>query len=300
MRTISGELSREFQEVCEGRRDGAAFMRKYGHLRPGSYDILSPRYLDRPGIFREGRPMPGTDPAPPFTLTGAERRDLDALLRDHGLGVTPEGLLEYARRAMAGREHAKFIFSRNLSDALEIIAFFGEDAGFDREDLSFLEIQPLLDWTNSARPESAHEHFRRHIEANRDLLARAAGLRLGYLIRSVRDVYVVPQHRAAPNFVGTGEACARVVRLFADSPCDLDLTGAIVCMENADPGFDWIFTRSIAGLVTRFGGANSHMAIRCAEYGLPAAIGVGERLFDMAAGADRLVLKPAAAILEAS
>lgn len=297
--TVSGELSREFQDVCEGRRDAAAFMRKYGHLRPGSYDILSPRYLDRPGIFREGSSISRPEPAPPFTLTEAERRALDALLRDHGLGVTPAELLEYARRAIAGREHAKFIFSRNLSDALEIIAFFGEDAGFDRDAVSFLEIQSLLDWATSARPESAHEHFGHAVEAGRELLARASGLKLGYLIRSARDVYVAPQHRAAPNFVGTGEARARVVRLFAGSPCDLDLTGAIICMENADPGFDWIFTRSIAGLVTRFGGTNSHMAVRCAEYGLPAAIGVGERLFDMAAGADRLVLRPAAAVLEA-
>ena len=28
-----------------------------------------------------------------------------------------------------------------------------------------------------------------------------------------------------------------------------------------------------------FGGINSHMAIRCSELGIPAAIGVGERLF---------------------
>ena len=50
-------------------------------------------------------------------------------------------------------------------------------------------------------------------------------------------------------------------------------------IESADPGFDWIFSHDIAGLVTHFGGANSHMAIRCAEFGLPAAIGCGERLF---------------------
>ncbi len=299
VRTISGELSREFQEVCDGRRDAAAFMRKYGHLRPGSYDILSPRYLDRPDIFGEGGRMPRPEGGAPFALAQAERRDLEALLRGHGLGLTPEELLEYARRAIAGREHAKFIFSRNLSDALETIAFFGEDAGFDRDALSFLEIQTLLDWTTSAQPESAREHFGRHVAANRELLARASGLKLGYLIRSVRDVYVAPQHRAAPNFVGTGEACAPVARLSAGSSCDVDLSGRIVCIENADPGFDWIFTRNIAGLVTRFGGANSHMAIRCAEYGLPAAIGAGERLFDMAAGAQTLYLKPAAAILEA-
>lgn len=208
-------------------------------------------------------------------------------------------MLGYARRAIAGRERAKFIFSRNLSDAQEIIEFFAERAGFDRDAASFPEIQPLLDWTLSAQPETAHGHFGRLIAANRELLARASGLKPGYLIRSVRDVYVAPQHRAAPNFVGSGEALPPVARLFAGSPCDVDLAGEIVCIENADPGFDWIFTRNIAGLVTRFGGANSHMAIRCAEYGLPAAIGAGERLFDIAQAAETPYLKPAAPILEA-
>ncbi|MBT7760208.1 MAG: hypothetical protein HN732_22955, partial [Rhodospirillaceae bacterium] len=36
----------------------------------------------------------------------------------------------------------------------------------------------------------------------------------------------------------------------------------------------------ISALVTKFGGANSHMAIRCAEFGLPAAIGCGEKTFN--------------------
>jgi len=58
--------------------------------------------------------------------------------------------------------------------------------------------------------------------------------------------------------------------------------GKIVLIESADPGYDWIFSRSILGLITRFGGANSHMAIRCAEFGLPAAIGCGEQIFERA------------------
>ena len=40
------------------------------------------------------------------------------------------------------------------------------------------------------------------------------------------------------------------------------------------------FGRNIAGLVTKYGGANSHMAIRTAEFGLPAVIGVGEQKFN--------------------
>jgi phosphoenolpyruvate-protein kinase (PTS system EI component) len=41
-----------------------------------------------------------------------------------------------------------------------------------------------------------------------------------------------------------------------------------------------LFGHGIAGLITKFGGANSHMAIRSAEIGLPAAIGVGEKLYE--------------------
>ena len=55
--------------------------------------------------------------------------------------------------------------------------------------------------------------------------------------------------------------------------------GRILFVPSADPGFDWIFTRDIAGFVTQFGGANSHMAIRAGELGMPAVIGAGEVLF---------------------
>jgi phosphohistidine swiveling domain-containing protein len=56
----------------------------------------------------------------------------------------------------------------------------------------------------------------------------------------------------------------------------IDLEGKIALIPQADPGYDWLFGRGIAGLITLYGGANSHMAIRAAEFGLPAAIGVGE------------------------
>ena len=39
-------------------------------------------------------------------------------------------------------------------------------------------------------------------------------------------------------------------------------------IPQADPGYDWLC------------GANSHMAIRAAEIDLPAAIGVGEKLYE--------------------
>ncbi len=61
-------------------------------------------------------------------------------------------------------------------------------------------------------------------------------------------------------------------------------------IENADPGFDWIFSEKIVGLITKFGGANSHMAIRCAEFQIPAAIGCGEQRFETLKDANNILL----------
>lgn len=136
------------------------------------------------------------------------------------------------------------------------------------------------------------------VTKNRNEYEKWHALKLGYLIRSERDIFIMPQHRAAPNFIGRAVAFAPPVFLKADSSCDSNLAGKIILIENADPGFDWIFTRGIAGLVTKFGGANSNMAICCAEYGLPAAIGIGKYLFAQLPEAEKIVLDPANSILK--
>ena len=79
---------------------------------------------------------------------------------------------------------------------------------------------------------------------------------------------------------------------------NINLKNKIAVIENADPGFDWIFTRPIAGLVTCWGGANSHMAIRCHEMGIPAAIGVGPSVFKGIAEARLALLDCSAKRLE--
>ena len=68
------------------------------------------------------------------------------------------------------------------------------------------------------------------------------------------------------------------------------IEGKIILIENADPGFDWIFTKNPLALITKYGGVASHMAIRCSEIGLPAAIGVGEVLFEKLSHSSKILL----------
>ena len=68
------------------------------------------------------------------------------------------------------------------------------------------------------------------------------------------------------------------------------LKNKIVLIENADPGYDFIFSKQIKGLITKYGGQNSHMSIRCAELSIPAVIGVGDEKYNLIKNKNRLTI----------
>ena len=84
--------------------------------------------------------------------------------------------------------------------------------------------------------------------------------------------------------------CRIVTASVAKRDAGEQLNGSIVCIPNADLGFDWLFVYPIAGLITAWGGVNSHMAIRAGELGLPAVISAGEALYRRWSGAQCLHL----------
>ena len=280
LHTITSDLTDDYERVARSEITQATFMRKYGHLRPGTYDITSLRYDERTDLFIQVQASHGNQSVEHFELLPHEEHGLDRLLDEAGIStIDGNRLIEYARRAITGREWGKFVFTRNLSDALESLLRWGEYEGLSRDDLSFLSWRELTAVLREPLLDYADRYFISAAEEGRCALRAAKALKLGYLLRGVRDMYVVPLYRSIANYIGSGRIEAPVQVLDGRSTGTVNLFGKIACIENADPGFDWIFTKGIRGLITKFGGTNSHMAIRCAEFGLPAAIGCGEQMY---------------------
>lgn len=280
LETVTGRFAHDYARACEGTLDRREFLREYGHLRPGTYDITSLRYDERGTSLFESSFAPRRQEPEPFELSATERTALESLLLGSRLDVLDSAaLLDYARAAICGREHAKLVFTRNLSDALLALGEWGRRVGLDRDDLSHLEWPQIARAASHAGSDAPDREFLDLADARRRLASDFASLKLGYMLRRPEDIYVATLHRSTPTFIGSGRVEGAVVHLEANSPVSAAVYGKIVCIENADPGFDWIFARDIRALVTMFGGANSHMAVRCAEFGLPAAIGCGEQAF---------------------
>lgn len=270
--TVSTRLARDLHQLP---RD--AFLARYGHLRPGTYDILSPRYDETPERYfdwsrRESAP-PASDP-PPFALSVPQMRRIEQLLAGHRIEIDVVGLFEFLQAAIQGRESAKFAFTRSLSAYLRELGTIGSAHGFTLDDLSYLDAR-VVEELHAGSGDVA-EAFGRSIATGRAAHAETRTIVLPPLLASPQDVYAFELPPTDPNFITQGAAEGPVVD--ASAPPER-LAGAIVCIPNADPGFDWLFARGIAGLVTAYGGVNSHMAIRAAELRLPAVIGAGESHF---------------------
>ena len=280
VRTVAGEMADDCRDLVAGDLGREAFLERYGHLRPGTYDILSARYDQRDDLFTGATALAAPVAAAPFEPTAAQIKQIDALLAGEAFGISAADLFEYIREATAAREYAKFVFTRNLSDALEGIAAWGESIGLSRDDLSYLDIRDSLDTLVEINEGDVERHLRPRTMAGRRRHDTTKALRLPQILIDPLDVHVVPLRLSEPNFITHNSISGHGVRVGGHDEVPPNMAGAIVLIENADPGFDWIFAYSIAGLVTKYGGANSHMAIRCAEFGIPAAIGCGEQIFD--------------------
>ena len=303
IRTVSQELSSDASAVASGRLTWDGLVTRWGHLRPGTYELTSPRYDADPERFL--RPLVGTAAGSADASLGArtsaawrsERSDFLALVEDLDLGFRGDVLERTMRRAIEGRESAKLAFTRTLSDALEEIARGWDSRGLDRSTVSDAPLALLLPDADGRVADAAR--VRDAAAVGRERRALAAALPLAPLLTARADLDAFVLGDDLPNFVGTMPVIAPVIELTEEGTAPPSLSGAVVLIPRADPGFDWIFGHGIAGLVTLYGGANSHMAIRAAEHGLPAAIGVGEQRYRALRTAAELELDPRGRTLRA-
>ena len=106
-------------------------------------------------------------------------------------------------------------------------------------------------------------------------------INLPEVINSKEDVYYFEEISKKGNYVTQNKIVGKTKCLKNNTNLSTsNLKDKIIIIENADPGFDYIFTYGIKGLITKYGGANSHMAIRCLEMNIPAIIGVGQKKYN--------------------
>lgn len=276
LNTVSKVLSQKTFELNENNKE--EFLNEFGHLRAGTYNILSPRYDENFDLYFNINEKKLENKShfndEIFKISKQKQEQLNILLKEHGLEVDFEEFFDFLKQAIEGREWVKFEFTRLLSKALFYIEELGRYYKIEKEDLAHLDIKSILNLYSSLYSINPKEQFLEEISRHKKEYELTQAIKLPSLLSSSDQIFSFYVHRIIPNFITQKSIIANTAR-----ESDQDLEGKIVLIYAADPGYDYLFAKKIAGFITCYGGANSHMAIRASELGLPAVIGVGEENF---------------------
>lgn len=237
--TISQKIEKDFSLMKK-----EDFLKVYGFLRPGTYEIESKRYDEAPDLYFDWSRK--TEWKETNTFDHFPYQKVDEFLKGSPLNITSHELISFIKKFIEYRELSKFYFTKDVSDALKKIS----EMYPQEEKLSHLNIL-----TNQFEEEPVHNQY-------------------ASILKTEEDFWYYMESLQMPNYVTeenvTGEITASAT----------DISEKILLLEYADAGYDWIFSKNIKGFITKYGGCNSHMAIRANERNIPCVLGIGETLFE--------------------
>ncbi len=202
---------------------------------------------------------------------------LKSALEKNGLDNNVIELMDFIKGAIESREYGKFIFTRNLSRAIQMIGKLGESCGISKDDFSYVNIKIIQNMYTGVR--DMESVFKESVIAGKKDYNITKSVTLPPLILEPSDIWYFYYPDTGPNYITLDKAKGKAVVL-KDGKTQQDIRDKILLIPSADPGYDWIFSHRIRGFITMYGGANSHMAIRAGELGIPAVIGIGEKQFN--------------------
>lgn len=290
--TVSSQFEQDYQKFSDGSMTRNEFNQKYGHLRSGTYDIRTDSYnqmVFRPAIGhiknQKSKKQPG----------GLDCKTLEKALKSIGFNISAEEFNTFLTTAVESREYFKFEFTKSLSLVLDLIQIIGKLLDIERNNLSWISVEDLKACVG-LEESKIKDFLSERIEVNKNYYKEYFNIILPDVILTRTGISVIPVNDARPNFITSKKVEGEVVNL--EQETDEDLLDKIVMIPKADPGYEWIFTKGIKGFITKYGGMASHMAIRCAEFEIPAAIGCGEKIYNYASGINYMELDCANGIIK--
>lgn len=273
--TVASDFSNDMNLFLDNKLSKDEFDLKYGHLRSGTYDITTETYAQID--FKKNGAKKIQSSQKNITASLNENIIKEAL-NSINMDIDVQQFLAFLRTSYEQRELFKFEFTKTLSLAIEILAKIGEMIGFTRSDMAYLDVADIYSSVYYTNIYDLKEFWTTIINQRKEVYKFNSQIILPDVILDENSFNFIKIEEMRPNFITDKIISAPIVILENDKKIDIE--NKIVLIERADPGFDWIFSKNIKGLITMYGGVASHMAIRCSEFGLPAAIGCGEKIYN--------------------
>jgi hypothetical protein len=254
------------------------FLKEYGHLRPNTYEISNPNYRQNFNNYFNKVKINLKRPKK-FNFNFAQKTRINNLLKKTKFKeINANSLINFIQLSIYQRENSKLFFTKIINEIFSQLKILFKRIGLNERNIEYLDIKKILSLYENFSHKDIIYDLNKNITENKKIYKFNKNFNLPNIITNEKDIYFFEEQNASPTFITNKIVISKFIQLKKFSQ-KFDFENKIICIENADPGYDFIFNHKINGLITAFGGPNSHMSIRCNEFGLPAAIGIGEKKF---------------------
>ena len=286
--TISKDVSRDIYLYSKKNISKQDFLNKYGHLRPGTYDITSKRYdEDFDGYFSQEyinnlKSSNFKQTCKSFILSENEKTLINNSLYKSSFSndINADNILYFIKSTIEAREYSKFIFSKTLSEILKLIKNLLEKYNISLEKGSNIDFKIFNEIHSELKLLPLKDLLISNIKYNENNYIINTKLNLPQLILNPDEIFEFKYINTKPTFITKKKVKNHSLTINESNYNYNNIENKIIIVSNADPGWEWLFSRNIGGLITCYGGMNSHMAIRCQELSLPAVIGCGPEKYE--------------------
>ena len=271
--TVMSEMLTDFNKMKK-----FFFTKKYGHLRPNTYDILTKNYLEGYNTYFGNKKKILIKPKKKFKFSEKQHKQINKFLKKSKLKIKSKSLILFIKESIEQREYAKFVFTKSIDAIFENLSKYFKRLKISHKNIANLDINLLLKLYYNLDYPDVINSLVSNIDENEKNYELNKLVKFPDNICSPSDILEYREIENKVNFFGNKVICEDVI--YINKNFSSKVKNKIVCIDNADPGYDFLFNKNIKGLITRYGGANSHMSIRCAELSITSAIGVGDKKFE--------------------
>ena len=263
-----------------------SFIKKYGHLRSGTYSLSALKINElKTTLSIKSKHKNYIKINKSYYIN-----KINDYIKTSKTRLKAVDIFEFLSGSLVLREYLKFEYTKVISKILDKINKLSNSLDIKNDLFEYLPISIIKAGATFDNTLQLKDFYNRYILLEKEIFIKNSNLIQNQIISNKNSFYVIENFIAKPNYV-TKKVIKSKIHVLNDLKNDkLNLNNKIVVLSQADPGYDWIFSYKIKGLITKYGGIGSHMAIRCAEFDLPAAIGCGKKLYDDLVDIDSVTL----------
>ncbi len=269
LNTISSQFSKSLHDLKNKKMSYKKFISIYGHVRPNNYDLYSKNIRDEGKEFID------------FLIENLQKKDnhnidtedtlkkIDKYLYLQRYNFSSSEWHNLFEGSIISRENSKFMYSKAIDLTLNQIK---QNHNLDENKIKNLNFE-FFSKTGKIFYESENSYFE-----------------LPDIITNSNDFLFFENLNTKPNFIGQNIVKGELSPISEKK--NQRYKNKIILLPNADPGWDWILNLPIKGMITKYGGPNSHMAIRASEKNITSVFGVGDDLFKELQNSNILEIDP--------